>query len=770
MSVSSADLVLTSVVPDRRAGPDLRSLFGVYRTTPAGDLLDANDELARIYGFPSARALHAAVASPGFAFYAAANRRGEFLDRIERDGHVRGFESPIFRVDGQPAQISEHAQAVRNGAGEIMFIDGVAEDVTDRARRETERHDSEEKLLTLISSVEDSLWSVDADYRLITFNAPFIRMFVELTGYVLKAGDRLPDLIPRDWREEEIAFYLRALRGERFVVEQRYMSFTGERFYELSFNPIHGSDGVSGVAVISKDSTERHRVQVELKTAKSAAESANRLKSEFLANMSHEIRTPMNGLMGMTDLLLRTPLAPDQREFVNTMRVSGESLLMVINDILDFSKIEAGKLQFETIDFDLQEVVETTLDLFSAPALAKKLELGALTRPGVPARLRGDPSRLRQVISNLLSNAVKFTEEGEVVLTIAPVRQNAARVMLEFQLRDTGIGIDQAGQARLFEAFSQADGSMARKYGGTGLGLAISKRLVELMQGGIHVDSVPGKGSVFTFRAEFEQAQHESAVPAKLEDWRALVVSGNPTSRFLLGEMLSDRQAGWRLAWNLEMAHALIEEATEKPFGTVIVDLPCTADEVRRLAESIGTGRGDRAGVIVLTLPGQRIPGLDELAGVQAVSKPIKQRRLLGLVETVVPVEVPAEIEVTAPRDRRVRILLAEDNTINQKVACGILRNLGQSADIAANGEQVLAALETAVYDVIFMDCQMPVMDGFEATRRVRAMNIAQPKIIAMTANALPGDRERCLACGMDDYITKPIRPETLREKLASVR
>jgi CheY-like chemotaxis protein len=388
----------------------------------------------------------------------------------------------------------------------------------------------------------------------------------------------------------------------------------------------------------------------------------------------------------------------------------------------------------------------------------------------VPARLRGDPSRLRQVISNLLSNAVKFTEQGEIVLTIALVRQDAAKVLLEFQMRDTGIGIDRAGQARLFEAFSQADGSMARKYGGTGLGLAISKRLVELMQGAIHVDSVPGKGSVFTFTAEFEQAQQEAAASAQLEDWRALVVSDNPTSRFLLGELFSDRQAGWRLAWNFEMAHALIEEAKDSTFDAAIVDLPCTADEVRQLAETIGTTGRCQARVIVLTLPGQRIEGLDEIPGVQALSKPIKQRRLLGLVETVAPAEAPAETERTTTAERGLRILLAEDNTINQKVACGILRNLGHSADIAINGEQVLAALADAAYDVIFMDCQMPVMDGFEATRRVRAMQIAQPKIIAMTANALPGDRERCLACGMDDYITKPIRPEMLREKLAGVR
>ena len=752
------------MTPDRARGPDLRSLFGLYRTTPAGELLDANDELARMYGFPSARALHAAAGEPGFSFYAEERRRDEFLRQLEAGGIVRGFESAIRRTDGATVLIREHAQATRDAAGAILLIDGLVEDLAAGLPRDEERHDSEEKLQTLIGSVEDSLWSVDADYRLITFNAPFIRMFVELTGYVLKAGDRVTDLIPQDWREEEIVFYQRALRGERFVVEQRYLSFTGERFYELSFNPIHGPGGVSGVAVISKDSTERHRVQLELKTAKSAAESASRLKSEFLANMSHEIRTPMNGIMGMTDLLLRTPLAPDQREFVNTMRVSGESLLTVINDILDFSKIEAGKLQFETIDFDLREVVETTLDLFSAPALAKKLELGALTRPGVPTGLRGDPGRLRQILNNLLSNAVKFTEKGEIVLTVAAARQDAARVLLEFQLRDTGIGIDRAGQARLFEAFSQADGSMARRFGGTGLGLAISKRLVGMMHGEIRVDSVPGKGSVFTFTAAFERGA-PAAPPPEARGRRVLIVSDNLTSRYLLGEYL--RGTTWRLAWNFEMAHGL---AAAEPFDAAIVDLPCTPEELKHLAAAVGGAAG--AGLIVLARPGQRPAAFETTDNVRVLHKPLKQWRLMEMLEAVDPVIAPGETAVPAPPEasRALRILLAEDNTINQKVACGLLRNLGHVPDIAANGEEVLAALERGAYDLIFMDCQMPVMDGFEATRRVRALPIKQPLIVAMTANALPGDRERCLAAGMDDYITKPIRPEMLRDQVEAAR
>ena len=357
----------------------------------------------------------------------------------------------VARFSGQTARPRGSAStraASRDADGEIVFIDGVVRGHHARASGgKAERHDSEEKLLTLIGSVEDSLWSVDADYRLITFNAPFIRMFVELTGYVLKAGDRLTDLIPQDWREEEIAFYQRALAGERFVVEQRYMSFTGERFYELSFNPIHGTDGVSGVAVISKDSTERHRAQVELKRPRRAAESANRLKSEFLANMSHEIRTPMNGIIGMTDLLLRTPLAADQREFVNTVRVSGESLLTVINDILDFSKIEAG--QAPVRDHRLRPARgggDDTLDLFSAPALAKKLELGALTRPDVPSHAAGRPGPAAA------DHQQPYQQRGQVHRAgrdradrLRRCGEDAARVTLDFQLRDTGIGIDVGG-------------------------------------------------------------------------------------------------------------------------------------------------------------------------------------------------------------------------------------------------------------------------------------------------------------------------------------
>ena len=762
--------------PDFARGPKLDSFFGLYRATVSGELLDANLEFARLCGFADVASMLAAGLSLERDFHVEADRRAAFMRELTTSGVVRAFESRIRRCDGSAIWISENAIGSRDARGEIVFVEGTVEDITARKEREGHRHDSEEKLRTLIGSVEDSLWSVDSEYRLITFNAPFIRRFVELTGYVLKAGDRVTDLIPEDWREEEIAFYQRALAGERFVVEQRYMSYIGERFYELSFNPIYGTDGVTGVAVISKDSTERHRTQLELKMAKSAAESANRLKSEFLANMSHEIRTPMNGIMGMTDLLLRTPLAVDQQEIVNTVRVSGESLLTVINDILDFSKIEAGKLQFEHIDFDLGEVVDSALDLFSAPALAKQLELGALARPDVPNALRGDPSRLRQVINNLFSNAIKFTEAGEIVLTIAKVKQQRDRVVLEFQLRDTGIGIDPQAQDRLFEAFSQADGSTTRKYGGTGLGLVISKRLVALMNGSIRVDSFPGKGSVFSFTAEFEVIEG-NPVPPSPERRPVLVVSENTTSRFLLGEYLTGCKIPHRFARDNEVARGLMVIAGQagEPFETVIVDLPLSAEKIAALVAEAPATR-----ILALTLLGQSREGLNSIRGVQILAKPIKQARLLSALETAAsPVEdandsgslpVPgSSIPDEEKKPAELRILLAEDNTVNQKVALGLLRQLGYSATVAANGEQVLSALNASPYDLILMDCQMPVMDGFEATRTIRAQDGPQPIIIAMTANALPGDRERCLVAGMDDYITKPIRAAILGEKIAKL-
>ena len=641
---------------------------------------------------------------------------------------------------------------------------------------------SEENLLALISNIEDSIWSVDAEYRLIACNSGFIRTFAEVFGQVVQPGDVVTDLIPEDWREEEMEFYDRALAGERFVVEQRYLSFTGERFYETSFNPIHTDQKISGVAVFSKDITERHRAHHELTVAKSAAEAANRLKSEFLANMSHEIRTPMNGVIGMVDLLLKTQLGPEQREFVNTVRASGESLLVVINDILDFSKVEAGKLELEVIEFDLGETIDCTLDLLAAQAHSKDLKLAAFIRPDVPLKLLGDPGRLRQVINNLVGNAVKFTMQGEVVLTVSKLSETLDRVVLNFAVRDTGIGIEAATQERLFEAFSQADGSTTRRFGGTGLGLVISKRLVQLMSGNIRVESAPGQGSTFSFEAEFGmQKAADQGMRQDLANLKVLIVDEDADER----EILTQYTSAWKMrtsgAKDGGEAVRILREGTAKgdPYHLVILDV---AKDGLSLAQKIhdDPAIAQIPGVVLTSLKNNLDPAELKKAGIEAcVLKPVRQSRLFERLVAVVagqigrgPVKMPRQvaeegIEAKAPSGKNIRILLAEDNWVNQMVATKLLRSLGHTPVVAGNGEEVLAALEERSYDLIFMDCQMPKMDGYEATRKIRKMSISPPpRIIAMTANALAGDEAKCLEAGMDDYMTKPIRLETLREMI----
>jgi two-component system, sensor histidine kinase and response regulator len=745
----------------------------------AGLITDWNAQSDSIFGWTRSEVLHQPVGM------LIPERLRDPYNEVLRDFLRAGqssvlnkrLESKALHRDGREFPIELIVSPVRFAATYYFIV--FVRDITERKRTAEQLRESEERSRNILDYLEDAYSEVDLRGTYVFVNDAYCRLFN-------RSREEVVGLSYKQFFDPERGGALREAFSKVYETGAAIKGFEHEfkdgQFNELSIWLRRDRSGQPiGFASSIRDCTARKLHEKELADAKAAAEAANRAKSAFLANMSHEIRTPMNGILGMTELALSTDLTAEQREFLALVKSSADSLLVILNDILDYSKIEADKVVLDAVDFNLGELVGDAMRSMAVQAHKKGLEVAFEIGPDVPQGLVGDSTRLRQVLINLVGNAVKFSESGEVVLEVKLREAGEHEAMLLFSVRDTGIGIPPDKQSKLFQPFEQGDSSTTRNYGGTGLGLAISKRIVQLMGGEIWLESATGTGSSFFFTAWLGIAASAppASTPVDLRGLPVLIIDDNATNRRILHEMAvrwemqpEDAESGAIGLQKLEQAAAL-----GRPFGLVLLDEQMPGMSGLEVIQRIRMHPALRdTTIFVLTSSDQSssVARSRQLGVDTYMIKPVKPAELLSVISRKLgtPSSQPTVTAPTGPtlaEGRHLSILVAEDNAVNQKLTVAMLERMGHSAIVAANGEEAVAKWNEGGVDLILMDVQMPQVDGFDATRRIRRQEIAigrRTPIIAMTAHAMRGDRERCLDAGMDDYVSKPVSRSALEQAI----